>query len=392
MQTLHQRHKSTGTLASMLPIGGLKAAAKRTAFGDVSNIAKNLTVRDDSALAVKSVLQDILKPTLAHPEKSAAFLRPAQRPLNPAGPKATLSNPSSNIASDHAPVAIAPETKVSVADLLVLQPQPQVSKKMLQRRATTIFKDEGVKLDVSVVNSVVPVVKEESIPTAPVHQKLGPRHHKSQPHLNPEPPVLRRTQSRYIETKAAPNITAVVEISKHDEEDREETSQSHDEAYELYVDALSEREQEPGQEIYEPREIPTSGGILEEVQHRQSGLTQLVSEPEEYWEEEEEEIYDDQGYTTAHSTRSRGDNTTGGATTVLFPKVTNKAKRELAEAKVIVESSRTMDEIEDEAWDTSMVAEYGDEIFAYMRELEVSMHFPTIIWFATTRTSWLGLL
>jgi hypothetical protein len=97
-----------------------------------------------------------------------------------------------------------------------------------------------------------------------------------------------------------------------------------------------------------------------------------VSEPEEYWEDEEEEIYDEQGYTTAHSYRSRGDNTTGGATTVLFPKVTKKVEREIAAAKELVERSRTQDEIDDEQWDTSMVAEYGDEIFAYMRELEVS--------------------
>jgi hypothetical protein len=117
----------------------------------------------------------------------------------------------------------------------------------------------------------------------------------------------------------------------------------------------------------------------------------LVSEPEEYWEEEEEEVYDDQGYTTAHSYRSRGDNTTGGATTVLFPKVTNKAKKELEAAKEIVENARTAEDIEDELWDTSMVAEYGDEIFAYMRELEVSL--PSFIqslhlimyWLALTR-------
>ena len=29
------------------------------------------------------------------------------------------------------------------------------------------------------------------------------------------------------------------------------------------------------------------------------------------------------------------------------------------------------DDIEDEAWDTSMVAEYGDDIFEYMHKLEV---------------------
>jgi hypothetical protein len=109
-----------------------------------------------------------------------------------------------------------------------------------------------------------------------------------------------------------------------------------------------------------------------ERQLRQLPAPPLVSEPEEYWEDEEE-IYDEQGYTTAHSYRSRGDNTTGGATTVLYPKVTNKIKNEIAAAKAFVESSRTIEEIEDELWDTSMVAEYGDEIFAYMRELEVSL-------------------
>jgi G2/mitotic-specific cyclin 3/4 len=48
-----------------------------------------------------------------------------------------------------------------------------------------------------------------------------------------------------------------------------------------------------------------------------------------------------------------------------------KIKREIAAAKQYVEGSRTAEEIEDDSWDTSMVAEYGDEIFQYMRELEV---------------------
>ena len=36
---------------------------------------------------------------------------------------------------------------------------------------------------------------------------------------------------------------------------------------------------------------------------------------------------------------------------------------------------QTEEELEEEAWDVSMVAEYGDEIFAYMRELEVISFF-----------------
>ena len=48
-----------------------------------------------------------------------------------------------------------------------------------------------------------------------------------------------------------------------------------------------------------------------------------------------------------------------------------KVKRELAAAKELIESTRTNEDIDDESWDTTMVAEYGEEIFQYMKELEV---------------------
>lgn len=60
-------------------------------------------------------------------------------------------------------------------------------------------------------------------------------------------------------------------------------------------------------------------------------------------------------------------------TTVLNPADNKKALAEIAEAKQHVERTRTEDDIEDEQWDTSMVAEYGDEIFDYMRDLESRM-------------------
>ena len=101
----------------------------------------------------------------------------------------------------------------------------------------------------------------------------------------------------------------------------------------------------------------------------------LLSEPEEYSDEEEDENEEDDGYTTARSGRSRGgDNTTGGATTVLFPQYSQQVRRELALAKHIVESTRSAEEIEDEYLDTSMVAEYNDDIFTYMKEQEVSRY------------------
>ena len=48
-------------------------------------------------------------------------------------------------------------------------------------------------------------------------------------------------------------------------------------------------------------------------------------------------------------------------------------QQELEEAKAFVEKTRPKDDVEEEEWDVSMVAEYSDEIFEYMRELEVSI-------------------
>lgn len=91
---------------------------------------------------------------------------------------------------------------------------------------------------------------------------------------------------------------------------------------------------------------------------------------DDYDEDYEEELYE------GGQTLTRGgvtDNTTGGTTVVLCPKHTAKTLREIEEARQVVESTRTAEDIEDDQWDTSMVAEYGDEIFEYMRTLEVCL-------------------
>lgn len=82
--------------------------------------------------------------------------------------------------------------------------------------------------------------------------------------------------------------------------------------------------------------------------------------------------YDDhpEGYTTA---RSLDVDPTQEFTTILNPAQSQKAATEIAEAQAYVESTRTSEDIEDEQWDTSMVAEYGDEIFDYMRHMETRM-------------------
>lgn len=109
-------------------------------------------------------------------------------------------------------------------------------------------------------------------------------------------------------------------------------------------------------------------------------MASAMSEVEEPWDDDAD-FYDDQAYTTAHSFRSLGDNTTGALTTVVMPKMTAKIQTELDIARAIVEEAGIPEELDDEAWDISMVAEYGDDINAYMKELEVGfisflLYFP----------------
>ncbi|KAI0377975.1 cyclin-like protein [Hypomontagnella monticulosa] len=88
--------------------------------------------------------------------------------------------------------------------------------------------------------------------------------------------------------------------------------------------------------------------------------------------EYEDEDYDDQGYATAHSYR---DNTTCGVTTIMMPsKLTSREKAEIEAAHKIVASKIGMDDSQtDEDWDISMVTEYGNEIFAYMKDVEATL-------------------
>jgi len=92
-------------------------------------------------------------------------------------------------------------------------------------------------------------------------------------------------------------------------------------------------------------------------------------EYEEAAEDDNEQSDDERQYDTMPKAKRRshgGENTTGAITTTLFPKVTSNDKKELAQVK-----KDFFDADEDDTWDVTMVAEYGDEIFEYMRELEV---------------------
>ncbi|KAK3934244.1 cyclin-like protein [Diplogelasinospora grovesii] len=196
-------------------------------------------------------------------------------------------------------------------------------------------------------------------------QVKNPRHFKSQPVLRTEQqPGLRCTQRGHEEnvTKAPyqdalEKLAALLTLT-----DR------------LQVNPVAP----PGQEAafsqqinIEPR--PQLPQVCETAGHRiEQDAVSVITQPDDNWDEDEGDMYDDQGYKSAYSSLSHGDSTTAGVRTMLAPKVTRKVQTELEIAKRVVEATTTAEQIEEE-WDTSLMAEYSDEIFNYMRELETTL-------------------
>ncbi|KAK2009343.1 cyclin domain-containing protein [Colletotrichum eremochloae] len=353
--SIHQRHKSTSNLMSRNG-GGLQAAAKRTAFGDVSNVAKNLAALPTDQLPGKGKgAADFVYNKENAVSGKDGFSRPAQRVT-------TLSNKNGPVAAEWK------QPRTSVRNDSQTTQNKQVAKRA---SAAQLYESRPSKSKY--------VAQDPVVPAGPASSKQ-PRHHKSQPQLKKEPAahVLRRTQSKLSTASINPAPAAetwkpmddVTEAAYEDAVEHIGDEQYHGPYHRRSLDVADQ-----ANDLQKAIALPEGNAEKHAMeQFAESVGAPAMSEPEEYWdEEEEEELYDDQGYTTAHSYRSRGDLTTGGATTVLAPKITDKVEQELEAARAIVESTRTQEEVDDEVWDVCMVAEYGEDIFEYMRELEMKM-------------------
>lgn len=365
--TGHFRNKSIGTSTI---IGGLNAATKRTAFADVSNTAKN-----------KAATSQVYSKNGPEKENAAngppggarkdAFRRPAQRP---AKPLATIENNHKAAASTREPAF--PSNK---------DQRPGFAAG--SKKNVMVYSDK-VLVQTSAENR-----PKETRPLASVASLPAIRHYKSQPQLKAEAPVLRRTQSRLLDVSPERQEEALASMGEltealyedalehivEEEADNKQVADpegavlSIEAAVTNFLPAATVDSAAVNQEKRQPTTVDPAALSQEEKQPAASAT--VLSEPGEYWdeeeEEEEEEIYDDQGYTTAHSIRSRGDLTTGGVTTLPFPKVTARAISELEAAKAYVEATRLPFDMAEDVQDLSMAAEYSEEIFQYMRELEV---------------------
>lgn len=354
-KTIHQRNKSTPALSAMAQSAGIKAGMRRAAFGDVSNTTNPVrAARDDSSLAGKNLPTVPEKGAVVIQEKKSAVLsQPAHRPLSVAGIKGILNNVSHHRSSD-------------VSGRQSSQPTAN-ARKLLTKRSNAVFKDPVPSL--ATTKETVEVSTEE-VKEDKLSQDIAPNQDEdrkdseaSETHIElssdiegPEKYSAVRSDGLVIgeeaEVKFYGDACGVQEVKGN----------KNDAVRAVSIDVGDK-------DIAIPvSKIPNDSINLAHARYEHGPAH---SEPEEYWDDEDDENEEDDGYVTARSYRSRGDNTTGGATTVLFPKYNQKIKREIAMAKELVEGNRTPEDIEDEEWDTSMVAEYGDEIFEYMREMEV---------------------
>ncbi|KAK3685703.1 cyclin-like protein [Podospora appendiculata] len=367
----------------MAVTGALNAPARRTAFGDVSNTSRAVGEVGGGKDASKSKAKPTVTTGNTREDKENSRVA-AEEPWA----RATIASKAAAIGSKYlstAPISAGfsgPTTRPTGRANLVAFQQPSTSlhpvvKQVVPKKVTAVFFDKkdhdvGVRPEVaSSVDDLVALVDK---------QIKNPRHYKSQPQLKPDQPVLRRTQSKYL-GKSDILVDIEQEIVADDATEA---------AYEDALEQLSKDfdvqgdEEEAAGSVASVQKQTTLVGFDSEAQPgsysdpsrfaKALPAPSANTEPEEYWDEDEEQdLYDEQGYTTAHSYRSHGDNTTGGPTTMIAPKVTANIQTELEVAKAIVLQNQTEEEIEEEAWDVSMVAEYGEEIFEYMRVLEANM-------------------
>lgn len=352
-------------MASASAVGFLRPA-KRAAFGDVTNVNRASTVTLGA------------KPAAVKPQAQPMAV---QRPS--AGTKdkenSTHSRKDSlkgglQRASAAAVAMIKSRTSNHSQPLEVIQPLHVIPTQPQRLSESATF------------NSLTSAVPQKS-QSSEAPRLRQPRHFKSQPQLKQQKvPVLRKTQSKQFD-RTEPLANGLVELAEFHAElpgtaittDLVKDFSSNT----LYHDAnTTATDLEPLMAVTQAHYVDSSVNCISIAQSthnvsasfKESAVTPALSEPEEFWDEEDDGDYDDQdqAYTTAHSYRSR-DLTTGNVTTMLGPRVTNKVQKELDDARREVEATTSPDELEEEFWDVTMVAEYGDEIFEYLRELEMKM-------------------
>ena len=370
-KSIHQRNKSSPALSSLAHAQATKPPLTRAAFADVSNTARPLqTIKDDSVLNHKPVphvlkdkpLQDVTN------ANAAALQKPAQRPLSVSGLKGFFSNLSTAQLPSHAP---KPQHSI---ESFAKPPQPTAANKPVTKKSTAVLRDPVVQsTDVDKAAKQDHLTRTEPHPETVEHTAAeGKEANSTAEKLAPSPKdtKIKLAEPAIPEEVFDPGLDGVP-LPKEDPAPSALNQlydyRSHDQ---LYEDALQDPVASYRADGVPARELHDRKSAKHDKLIQQLDTAGIV--PQSYVDEAYLGPYYEEGYTTARSLKSRGECTTGSTTVLLAPQTTTEAERELVAARqYVLESAETTELEEDEAWDTSMVAEYGDEIFSYMRCLEV---------------------
>jgi len=310
VKTLHQRTKSVPAFSTLYQADAVKAANKKVLGDANTNVKITQPAKDDSALDKK-----ILKPT-------AAFARPATRPLT-----------TKSVSAQAVPTGLTSNSSTSITS------KPQ-SLSQISEGSTEPPKKLIIKKSTKVLRTADPVSQSEVELRKPT--SILPSQQSDQGGVALPRQEVRKTETVPLREEPAsrPTHTGIPAGFSSPEE------------YMLYLEAHAK--QPHGSEAHFDRAV--------------SVLPSNAVSTEQYYEEEDDDYYYEDGYTTGRSFAFHGDST--GVTTVLAPRLSDNILNELERARLHVEATRTPEDVEDEQWDTSMVAEYGDEIFGYMKKLE----------------------
>ncbi|KAI0400572.1 hypothetical protein F4802DRAFT_584187 [Xylaria palmicola] len=428
-KSLHHRHKSTGNLLNMSTTGNLIAAAKRTALGD-----RNAVVRDAGDAPRNSKPENTQKDSTSSRTTAPktqenriqdgtknsftkAFFQPPQRPPKSIVPSISMKNirPASETAHAHSLRKALSRSSLSTwvysdhSGPREEKPDPAPAAPVRLARAALETRPVAQNAEVRPSTANPNTKQALLIDLTSPESEIAPREQRKSPDEQPSAHYsshdeVRRLTSTYsrmqplLPLPPAPSDRPLTNSPRTDADITES----------LYVDASESLAHEhiqcsvnaPVQFVDAPQPQQLAIQSLPEPlvpEHPNSSQTSGAQPefsatdldsypyPPTFLEdradlpylsdcEEEDNHYDDRGYTTAHSYPSRGDNTTGGMTTVMFPpKISKKGHAEIEAARRFVESRRTPEDIQEDAWDVSMVAEYGDDIFRYMKEQEMTL-------------------
>lgn len=357
-KTLHVRTKSVPSF-STVQIGAAKAAAvaagalpgavagNKKVLGEVNtNLKLAQSAKDDSVLGKKAVNVNLVKP-------SAPLARPASRPST-AKSFSTLSVPNTLPLKEQIPLPAVP-----------LQ---EPARKLVVKKSTKVLKD------VETVQAAVPagqsVLTSEARANEPALEAV---------------PIPASVESVLVETAQSQDVPVRnnVDIAILPSQTTTTSAQSHipsnfqsEKEYILHLETqasqLATRLSEVEAERVVQSQAESTFNALQQQSLQPYAMRAPASAQQYYDQEHELDFYEEDDYTTACSIGLRG-GSIGGLTTILVPPHTEESCDEIRAGKMYIEDSRPVEEIDDEAWDTSMVAEYSEEIFRYMRTLEDRM-------------------